>query len=71
MAISLLDLIPDPQQVLNLEPEELAGYLLEYFNSLSQQDLNAQLNRNNFGGSLFYNLHQCPPAYRALSSDER
>jgi len=71
MATSMLDLVPNPQQVLDLEPEELAGYLMEYLNSLSTQDLNAQLNRNNFGGSLFYNLYQYPPAYRTLPSDER
>ena len=46
--MSIYSLVPDAKALLELEPEELAGVLLEYLNSLSpseQQDLN----RYNFG----------------------
>lgn len=33
--MKLTDLIPNPDDMLALEPEELAGYLIEYFNSQS------------------------------------
>jgi uncharacterized protein (TIGR02391 family) len=45
---TIFNLIPDPEQVLALEPEELAGVLLEYLNSVPH-DSRGQLNRYNFG----------------------
>jgi len=45
---SLYDLLPDPEVVLALEPEELAGYLVEHLNSLPAYN-QANLNRFNFG----------------------
>jgi uncharacterized protein (TIGR02391 family) len=47
MAGPIHSLIPDADQLLALEPEELAGVVLEYFNSLSEGQL-SQLNRHNF-----------------------
>ena len=43
---SIYELIPDHELLLNLEPEELAGIVLEYLNSLSEGS--AELNRYNF-----------------------
>lgn len=68
---TLLDCLPDPDTVLNLEPEELAGFVMEYLHSLSPQDRSSQLMRNNFGGSLFYYPHLCPPAYQRLDAEKR
>ena len=42
----LYSLVPDAKAVLDLEPEELAGVLMEHLNSLPPSD---QLNRYNFG----------------------
>jgi len=47
MSKSLISILPDAASVLALEPEELAGVLLEYFNSLPPQE-QFQLNRHNF-----------------------
>jgi len=41
-------MIPNPEALLALEPEELAGIVLEHLNSLSASE-QGQLNRNNFG----------------------
>jgi uncharacterized protein (TIGR02391 family) len=67
---TLLEILPPPDVVLNLEPEELAGIVMEYLHSMSPQEL-ASLNRNNFGGSLFYRTDLCPLPYRSLDSDTR
>src|SRR5438874_1994941 len=46
--MSALDkFLPDPEMLLALEPEDLAGYLLEYLNNLPSSEL-ANLNRYNF-----------------------
>ena len=37
----------DPVGMFQLEPEELAGYLLEHLHSMSEQEQRSQLNRNN------------------------
>lgn len=44
---TIYELIPDHEVLLSLEPEELAGIVLEYLNSLPEGS--AQLNRYNFG----------------------
>lgn len=44
---ALESFLPEPDVLLSLEPEELAGYLLEYFNSLSEVE-QQRLNRYNF-----------------------
>ena len=44
---TIYDLIPDHEVLLDLEPEELAGIVLEYLNSLVPAD-RGQLNRYNF-----------------------
>ena len=46
MTVFLYSLVPDAKAVLDLEPEELAGVLMEHLNSLPPSD---QLNRYNFG----------------------
>jgi uncharacterized protein (TIGR02391 family) len=45
----LEDVLPDAENLLSLEPEELGGYLLEYLNSLSERERDT-LHRNNFLG---------------------
>ena len=46
-AVSIYSLIPDPKALLDLEPEELAGVLMQHLNSLSPSE-ERQLNRYNF-----------------------
>ena len=46
--MSLYSLVPDALALLDLEPEELAGVLMEHFNSLSPSE-QRELNRYNFG----------------------
>ena len=45
--LSIHSLLPDAEALLDLEPEELAGVLLEYLNSLPPSE-EQQLNRHNF-----------------------
>ncbi len=58
---SIHSLLPDPEILLALEPEELAGYILEYLNSLSDRE-RAQLNRYNF--SLAHTVADYPQPHR-------
>jgi uncharacterized protein (TIGR02391 family) len=67
---NLLHYVPDPENLLALEPEELAGYILEYLNALSYQERTRWLNRNSFA-SPFYILRDCPPNYQSLTSEKR
>ena len=46
MIQSICDLLPDPEILLALEPEELAGFVLEFLNS--QGENSSALNRYNF-----------------------
>ncbi len=48
MQTDFSSIIPDPESLLTLEPEELAGVLLEYFNSISASSQKAQMNINLF-----------------------
>ena len=48
MARLLQQILPDPELLLSLEPEELAGVVLEYLNSLEPSE-RGLLNQNNFG----------------------
>jgi uncharacterized protein (TIGR02391 family) len=59
--MSLHSLVPDPDAMLALEPEELAGVLLQHLNSLPQQE-QGQLNRYNF--SLDHTVREYPPEHR-------
>ena len=56
---SLKDLLPDPEIFLSLEPEELAGYLLEYLNV--QANNGVKLNRYNF--RLPHTVQDYPPQF--------
>lgn len=47
MSITLFSLIPDLDSLLSLEPEELAGPILEVLNSVDDRNT-GQLNLNNF-----------------------
>lgn len=68
---TLFDFFPDPQVLLNLEPEELAGFVIEFLHSLSPNDRSQQLMRNNFAGALFFYGNQNPPEYKVLQPQER
>ena len=56
----LYTIIPDPEVLLNLEPEELAGVVLEVLNSVDQS-AQGKLNRYNF--SLDHNYKEYPQQY--------
>lgn len=53
---SIYDIVPDPEVLLALEPEEVAGVVLEYLNGLPENS--GQLNRYNF--SLPHTVGQYP-----------
>ncbi|MBN8241360.1 TIGR02391 family protein [Marinobacter hydrocarbonoclasticus] len=66
--MEITDLIPDPDILLSLAPEELAGYVMEYLNYGPQTDT-ASINRYNF--SLQHTVSAYPqnkwkPCQRAL-----
>ncbi|MBI4494769.1 MAG: TIGR02391 family protein [Chloroflexi bacterium] len=61
MTRTLASILPDPEALLELEPEELAGVVLEYLNALDAPD-RGQLNRYNFG--LPHTVQDYPSAYR-------
>jgi hypothetical protein len=39
MAKTIAQLIPDPELLLSLEPEDLAGVVSEYLNSISDEEV--------------------------------
>ena len=61
MSSTIFSIIPDPEALLALEPEELAGVVLEYLNSLSHSE-SGQLNRYNF--SLPHTVKEYPRQYQ-------
>ncbi len=61
MSMSIFSLLPDPEVLLSLEPEELARVVLEYLSSLSPTE-GGQLNRYNF--SLPHTVQGYPPHYQ-------
>ena len=63
--MSISALIPDPEALLALEPEELAGVVLQYL--IFEGDRSGQRNRHNFG--LPHTVEGYPPAYRQLISE--
>lgn len=64
--MSIYSIVPDHKALLALEPEEIAGVILEYLNSLPK-DSSGSLNRYNF--SLPHTVHEYPSQYRANISD--
>lgn len=60
MEKKLHSIIPDPKAVLSLEPEELAGAILEVLNSVDRST-RGKLNRYNF--SLTHNFQEYPREY--------
>lgn len=64
--MSIHSLIPDPEVLLALEPEELAGVVLEYLNSLDTSS-SGQLNRYNF--SLSHTVEGYPKALQEQISE--
>jgi uncharacterized protein (TIGR02391 family) len=65
MSTSIYSLIPDPESLLSLEPEELAGILLEHFNSLPAEEV-VHLHRGNFSSP--YTVREYPSGYRQVIS---
>lgn len=61
MSKSIFSIIPNPEALLALEPEELAGIVLEYLNSLTRRE-GSQLNRYNF--SLPHTVEEYPKEYQ-------
>ena len=61
MTVSLYSLVPSAQDMLELQPEELAGVLMTHLNSLPPSE-QQQLNRFNFG--LIYTVEEYPPDQR-------
>jgi len=61
MSSTVFSIIPDPEALLALEPEELAGVVLECLNSLSHSE-RGQLNRYNF--SLPHTVEEYPRQYQ-------
>lgn len=59
--VSIHMLLPDPEALLALAPEELAGVVLQYLNALSDPN-SGLLNRYNF--SLPHTVEGYPPQYR-------
>jgi uncharacterized protein (TIGR02391 family) len=66
MSKRIYDIIPDPEALLSLEPEELAGIVLEYLNSVDQK-VSGDLNRYNF--SLYHTVKEFPEQYREKISE--
>lgn len=64
-ATPIWKIVPDPKILLALEPEEVAGVVLEYLNSLTEDD-RGYLNRYNF--SLPHTVNGYPEEYRAQAS---
>lgn len=58
---TIYSIIPDPENVLSLEPEELAGPVLEYLNSLPEAKT-GKLNRFNFSSQ--DTVKEYPPEYQ-------
>jgi uncharacterized protein (TIGR02391 family) len=65
LAKSLHDIVPDPHTLLSLEPEELAGVLMEHFHSLTKDEQD-RLNRYNF--SLEHTVQAYPAESRRIIS---
>jgi len=63
--MSISDLFPDPEALLSLEPEELAGVVLQYL--ISAGNRSGELNRYNF--SLPHTVEGYPGAYRQRISE--
>jgi uncharacterized protein (TIGR02391 family) len=57
---SINDIVPDPEVLLALEPEDVAGVVLEYLNGLPERS--GQFNRHNFG--LPHTVQKYPPQYQ-------
>ena len=62
MTMSIHSLVPDAKALLELEPEELAGVLMEYLNSLPASE---QQNLNRYNFSLLYTVQEYPQEERA------
>jgi len=63
-ALSIHSLLPDPEALLALEPEELAGVVLQYL--VSAEEEGVKLNRYNF--SLPHTVQDYPHEYRSRVS---
>jgi hypothetical protein len=63
--MSIASIVPDPEALLALEPEEVAGIVLQYLNSSSASN-SGQLNRYNF--SLPHTVQDYPREYQTRIS---
>ena len=67
---SIFSIIPDPEKILELEPEELAGYVMVYLNGLPDNE-RWQINHYNH---FFHGLHYpeiWPPNYHSRINEYR
>jgi hypothetical protein len=64
---TLFDFFPDPQVLLNLEPEELAGFVIEYLHSLSPNDRSQRLMRDNLQVLFSFTVIKTRPHIRSYN----
>ncbi len=72
MRPSVLELLPDPDFFLDMEPEEGASYLIAYFNMRRENPSPKQyLNRTRFANALFSPGLEIPNHYIGLTQQKR
>lgn len=70
MVRSIFSIIPDPDTLLELEPEELAGYIMEYLNSLPDDKRQKFHHVNEFGEETLKTLRGNWPESHRLKIDD-
>ena len=67
---SILSVIPDPEKILEFEAEELAAYVMTYFNGLPDNERGKVNPRNHFGHRMSNPL-DWPPEYHSRLNEYR
>jgi uncharacterized protein (TIGR02391 family) len=69
---SVLELLPDPDILLEMEPQDIAGYILAYFNMPRENPSPKQyLSCFRFGNTLFSDARDIPPLYHGLQRQQQ